>query len=364
MIKDLLYATPRLGRRFLDISFKECHTKADLSDDNIFFQISVDGKRKQSNKVFGPHSKRKPMETLEEETEPRNKEWFDGCDHRCMVADCGLVFFEPHVLIQHVEKVHGLSLTDYHSTFGRFVSELSWFVCPVPDCGTKVLHQKVTLARHITSVHNLDLDTFKSRYIQNENQPANNGNVLSRGKDDIDETDFDNWSRGRCLFVCSVCLFEVRDSSTFWSHALVEHSKEPDEYKDEFDDPCVEPVNHDCKVCSKVVRHDPSSISKHTTKAHDISIEKYFEKYIRPKVIKTKFSPTKKMGPKSKTQAKPGKLEEIRKALQGRYPGKVTQKGKDDFATYDFFCLFYFDIKVYSKNVLFPTHVGINISCH
>ena len=251
------------------------------------------------------------------------------------MANCGLVFFEPQVLIHHVEKIHSLSLSEYHTTFGRVASQLVWFICPVPDCGAQLVHQKATLARHVSSVHNLDLDTFKSRFIQIQNTPGNE-NVLDRNKDDSDETTFENWSRGRCLFVCSVCLFEVRDSAAFWSHALTEHNKDPSAYKAEFDDPCVEKIKHECKMCSKVLRHDPVSVSKHTTKAHGLSIEKYFDKFVQPKVISTMFSPTKKQpGPKSKTQPKSGKLEKIRKALQGRYLTKVpgTQKGKDDFAT-------------------------------
>jgi hypothetical protein len=49
----------------------------------------------------------------EEETEPREKAWFDGCEYRCKVEGCDQMFFESQVLIAHVQKKHGVSLVDY-----------------------------------------------------------------------------------------------------------------------------------------------------------------------------------------------------------------------------------------------------------
>jgi hypothetical protein len=49
----------------------------------------------------------------EEETEPREKAWFDGCEYQCKVEGCDQMFFESQVLIAHVQKKHGLPLVDY-----------------------------------------------------------------------------------------------------------------------------------------------------------------------------------------------------------------------------------------------------------
>jgi len=233
-----------------------------------------------------------------------------------MMADCALVFYEAQVLILHLQKVHDLSFVDYQLQFKLLETKVEWFTCPAPDCGAKIKHQKSSLTKHAFTAHELELEAFESKFISSGDASDSGNEQGSRKREKVDVTNFVNWSKGRCLFVCSVCLKETRESAEFWQHAAVDHNFEPDEYRSQFGDPCVEPDTTECKICSKKLRHDITDIDTHTTKVHQLSVKSYFEKYVQPK---NKGLGKIRPGPKSKTQ-KNGKLSEIRKALKSRLP--------------------------------------------
>jgi hypothetical protein len=95
--------------------------------------------------------------------------------------------------------------------------------------------------------------------------------------------DFETWSSGKCLFICSVCLFESRNSSEFWRHASSEHNLGMSEYKDQFSDPCVERVKLECKICFKILRHDPANLGVHFSSIHGLEVKDYYEQHVRVK---------------------------------------------------------------------------------
>jgi hypothetical protein len=148
--------------------------------------------------------------------EPRDKKWFDGCEYRCAIAECKLTFFEPQVLICHIGKTHSMSLVEYQGHFRELETKVSWFACPAPDCLAKLKHQKSTLSKHAYDIHGLELDEFESKFILLSSSADSANGQRDQAKDLVDETNFENWSRGRCLYVCSICLTETRDSSEFW----------------------------------------------------------------------------------------------------------------------------------------------------
>ena len=245
--------------------------------------------------------------------------WFDGCEYQCLIVDCGLVFFEANVLILHLQKSHSLSFVDYQIHFKNFETKVEWFTCPAPECGAKIKHVRSTLENHALSTHDLNLDEFESKFIS-----IKEASNFGEGKD---EGTFTTWSKGRCLFVCSVCLNETRESTEFWRHSSSEHDLEEEDYKSKFGDPCVESVKTQCKICGNSLLHDLPFIELHTSEVHKLSAKAYFDDYIKPKNKKDKLK-TVRPGPKSKVQKKKGKLSKIRKALEGCLPSKTNSGQK------------------------------------
>jgi hypothetical protein len=103
---------------------------------------------------------------------------------------------------------------------------------------------------------------------------------------------FDTWSRGKCLYVCSVCLWESRNVNQFWKHSMGSHQLSIADYKSQHGDPCIEKTTTECKSCFKILRHDPGSLENHVSKLHQLTLREYFDSFI---AVKKKSNTTGKM---------------------------------------------------------------------
>ena len=97
------------------------------------------------------------------------------------------------------------------------------------------------------------------------------------------DSDFEAWSRGKCLYVCSICLWETRNCNEFWKHSLGSHQLSIADYKSHHGDPCIERNTTECKSCFKILRHDPGSLENHVAKMHEMTLKEYFDSFVAVK---------------------------------------------------------------------------------
>ena len=269
------------------------------------------------------------------------------------------MFFEAQVLIAHVTKQHGVSLTEYQEQFNQLETKLEWYSCLA--CSAQIKHQKSTITKHVDSEHNMTIEKYSSLFCSPTsgevlNLDKTNPNEEVASDEDSNSADFDVWASGKCRFVCTVCLFESRRSDEFWNHASESHELGIAEYKAEHGDPCIERSKFECQICYKILRYDPCSIESHIKRTHELNLKEYFDKFVKekkrgkpkgPKSAQNKNRP----GPKSKKQMKPkGKLAEIRKMMDDRMSSlRVPKKKNDDVNN---FARYVLRVKKYLKKIL------------
>ena len=102
--------------------------------------------------------------------------------------------------------------------------------------------------------------------------------MASKSSIPSDET-FKSWSRGKCLYQCSVCEIFIHDSGHFVKHISSAHKMSKKMYLSSFSDPCTFEVKMTCKICDQLLRHDRRTMRKHMDEIHRLELEEYFKRF-------------------------------------------------------------------------------------
>ena len=77
--------------------------------------------------------------------------------------------------------------------------------------------------------------------------------------------------RSMSVYRCAVCCATLEGVSSFYDH-IRKHGLEWAQYKLEFGSSCVKSSNFKCKICSRVVKYESSTVQKHLKNVHRLYI--------------------------------------------------------------------------------------------
>ncbi len=186
------------------------------------------------------------------------------CTFKC--PQCSLEFGHWKKLGKHMKDKHGIVVSVTDPT--RYVLKATVHVCRI--CLEKVFCDSKLLFYHFKHKHRLKLTQYRQQY-------GCATKWQSQQQDILKEAGMSHDTIGNlCTFRCPLCRTIFYNSNAFQGH----HIKSKCPFRSEKQSVLFyieKVVTHKCKICSKILLCDKTFITRHVSRRHKLTIEKYAE---------------------------------------------------------------------------------------
>ena len=240
-------------------------------------------------------------QTVQYQGHQQPDKWFNGCEYTCQI--CFRALHSVAGLSMHLKDTHGMEKLDYFQKFGRDGIKVRKYTCKI--CTKEFPWSGVSISKHLTQAHGMSLKDYSKRY--------ESGRSFTHGAADLGHSSsqalimkhstIDKLARGegfesisrlgpqglkktdrwynKCSWNCQLCgrHFKTNASSMF-KHVTQDHKVSVEEYKERFGNTGTVFVDHKCKLCFKKVPCNGLAMCKHFKHSHSLTLEEYERLYM------------------------------------------------------------------------------------
>ena len=270
----------------------------------------------------------------------QKEKWYNGCEYTCQI--CFHDFHSVAALSSHLREAHGTEKLSYFRKFGRDGIKVRKYNCKI--CGNDFPWSGVSISKHLTQSHQMSLQEYSRRFEPGRTfqhmgsqsggaEDATIGHVRSTGPvsppsvvprslgpvsppsvssrslgpvsppsriqkhsntDKLGRGDgFENIRQGssglkksdrwynKCSWNCQLCgrHFKTNASSMF-KHVTQDHKVSVEDYKERYGNTGTVFVDHKCKLCFKKIPCNGLAMCKHFKHSHHLTLEEYERLYM------------------------------------------------------------------------------------
>merc|ERR1719270_1608706 len=284
---------------------------------------------------------------VQQEPPQQREKWYNGCEYTCQI--CFNDFHSVAGLSSHLREAHGTDKQSYFRKFGRDGIKVRKYNCKI--CGNDFPWSGVSISKHLTQSHQMSLQEYSRRFepgrtfqhvgnqmskIETNLQgpfsgvedrvtshhrlagpvspirtlgPVSPPRVSSRSLGPVSppsimqrHTTMDKLERGmgfenirqgssglkksdrwynKCSWNCQLCgrHFKTNASSMF-KHVTQDHKVSVEDYKERYGNTGTVFVDHKCKLCFKKIPCNGLAMCKHFKHSHNLTLEEYERLYM------------------------------------------------------------------------------------
>ena len=236
----------------------------------------------------------------------QKEKWYNGCEYTCQI--CFHDFHSVAGLSRHLREAHGTEKLSYFRKFGRDGIKVRKYNCKI--CGNDFPWSGVSISKHLTQSHQMSLQEYSRRFepgrtfqhIGSEMSAIEINIQGSVGGVEEDKAVRDIRTIGpvspplvvsRSLgpvsppSISSRSLGPVSPPSRLQKHSTLEKFSRGDGYESirqgssglKKSDRWYNKCSWNCQLCGRHFKTNASSMFKHVTQDHKVSVEDYKERY-------------------------------------------------------------------------------------